>query len=409
MDLMLMVFIISLLILITGGVFKAMENIFLTEPLIAVCAGILLGPDVLNWLTTRGPAEEFSVLKTTCEFTIAMALMATALRLPDRFFRNHYKTQSTLVVAGMILMWLCSSGLLYWVLEGFSIGECLLLGAIVTPTDPVVASTIVTGEKANKFLPASVRNTLSFESGVNDGLAYPIVFLCIFLITTTEFPTEEWILTIVLYESVLSVIIALVVGYAAGKFMHAANKAGLMNKKSLLPFSLALGFLLLAGLNVLKMNGIIGVFAGGLGFALSINQNEDLQEERVQESMERIFTIPVFFILGMMLPWNEWYEMGWTSIWIILAILLLRRVPAFFAVAPLLPQFKDRKKQAMIMGWFGPIGVAALYYAIHSMEKTGFDEAWIIPSLVVFSSTVVHGITSVPFQKLFYRSSTKEK
>lgn len=403
MDLILTLFCISLLLLLTGVFFRKMEDIFLTEPLLAMAAGILLGPDVLNIIKSGGANIEFEVLKTTCEFTIAMALMATALRLPRKFFRSNPKTQSYIVILGMILMWLFTSAIVYFIFPGFSLAKCMLLGAIVTPTDPVVASTIVTGVKAKKFLPPSVRNTLSFEAGANDGLAYPIVLFSLFLFDPIDLPFSKWFLHVLLYETILCGILAFFIGLGAGKVMHKAHKAGYMNQKSLLSYSIALAFFLLAGFQLFHMNGIIAVFIGGLGFAQVISNNEDLEEKNVQESMERIFTIPVYFIFGMMLPWYEWFAMGWTAIILIVLVFLFRRLPAFFAISPLLPRKKGKKYDILIMGWFGPIGVAALYYAIHVKEKIFQDEVWVIPSLIVFASTILHGVSSVPFERMYHR------
>lgn len=180
-----------------------------------------------------------------------------------------------------------------------------------------------------------------------------------------------------------------------------------MNEKTLLPYSLALALLLLAGLNALQMNGIIGVFIGGLGFARDISQNEDLQEERVQESMERIFTIPAFFIFGMMLPWENWFSLGPAALAIILLILFFRRIPAFLILMPFLSHFKGKLHDMLIIGWFGPIGITALYYAIHSKEKAHFDEAWIIPSLIVFASTVVRRYQCSYGEKIFLQERKK--
>ena len=409
MELLFMVFFISLVIIGSGVVFKKMRILYLTEPLLAMTFGILLGPDVFNLIESNDTAHEFKVLEKTCEFTMAMALMATALRLPKNFYRKNKVTQTNIVIFGMILMWLSSAGVLYWVLSGFSIAECLLLGAIITPTDPVVASTIVSGEKAEKFLPASVRNTISFESGSNDGMAFPIVLLSVFLVDSVEFPYNKWLTHTLLYETILCGILAYVVGLLAGKIMHRSHEAGYMNTRALLPFSLALSLLLLSGFNLLKMNGILAVFIGGLGFAKHITPNEDLKEERVQESMERIFLIPVFFIFGMMLPWEEWFSLGWTAILVILGILFLRRIPAFLILKPFLPKFRGKIYDILIIGWFGPIGVAALYYAILSKEKALFDEAWIIPSLIVFASTIVHGITGLPFERKYHQLSGRPK
>lgn len=407
---MLVLFIVSFLIISTGAVYKKMQEIFLTEPLIAMVAGIIFGPYVLEIIQPESH-NKLQILKTTCEFTIAVALMATALRIQKNFFFKNFLSQTTIVIGGMILMWLSSSYILYLIFDILSIQECLLIGAIITPTDPVIAATIVSGDKAKKYLPSSIRNSISFESGINDGLAYPLVLFGIFLLNNKNFPQEKWLTQTVLYETVLCCIIAYGVGHIAGLVMRKAHKSGIMTTKAVLPYSLGLGFLLLSGLNLLHMNGIIAVFVGGLAFARIIADNEDIEEERVQESMERITTIPAFFLFGLLLPWAGWFSMGWIAVILVVLILFFRRIPAFLAMVPFLPQFKGKIKDALIMGWFGPVGVAAIYYAIHAEEKSFLQDAWIIPSLIVFSSTVVHGITSLPLEEFYHnkKGSQEEK
>lgn len=408
MELMVVVFFISFILVASGATVKIVQNIFLTEPLVAMLAGILLGPEVLDLIHSDEVPKKHHIIELACQFTIAMALMATALRIPMDFYKKDFITQSNIVFFGMILMWLASSSLLYWILSGFSFAACLLMGAIITPTDPVVASTIITGENAKKYLPARVRNTLSFEAGANDGLAYPIVFFSVFLLQHQSFPVGEWLSKTLLYETVLSSLIAYGVGYLAGKVMHKAHAAGIINERALLPYSLGLAFLLLSGLEALNMNGIVGVFIGGIAFSRHIAENEELQEEKVQESMERIFTIPVFFLFGLFIPWQEWLSLGWTAVWIAVLLILFRRVPAFLLLMPLLPKFRKKVLDVLIMGWFGPIGVAALFYAVLAKEKTGLEEAWVIPALVVFASTILHAITSLPFEKLYHKKTNNK-
>jgi NhaP-type Na+/H+ or K+/H+ antiporter len=156
MNLMIIIFSISLLTILAGAFFKKIQNISVTEPFLALLFGVLLGPDVLNLIKSTDSESEFQILELACQFTIAMALMATALRLPSHIFRKNATSFSNLVIFGMILMWLLGSGVFYFLLPDFSILECLLLGAIVTPTDPVVASTLVTGRKAEKYLPEKI-------------------------------------------------------------------------------------------------------------------------------------------------------------------------------------------------------------------------------------------------------------
>ena len=405
MDLMLIVFITSFLILVLGAVFKKIQEISLTEPLIAMVTGIILGPHVLEVIQSDVP-EKLKILEKTCEFTIAIALMATAMRIKKNFFIGNIQSQAIIVIVGMLLMWFFSSVIFYLLFPHFVIAECLLLGAIVTPTDPVLSATIVSGKKAEKYLPKSVRQTLSFESGVNDGLAFPIVFFSLFLLSSSEFPLSKWLTHTLLYKNILCAAIAFGVGSLAGIGMHKANKAGLMTTKAVLPFSIGLSLMLLSALNLLGMNGIIAVFVGGLGFARAVSGKEDIQEEKVQESMERIAMIPVFFVFGLMVPWYEWVTMGWTAVFIVLLLLFFRRIPVFLILMPFLPQFKKKTNHMLIMGWFGPIGIAALYYAILAKEKAAFDDAWVIPSLIVFTSTILHGITSLPFGKLYHKNTS---
>lgn len=403
MDLMLVIFFISLFTVAAAIVVKPIQNLFLTQPLLAMLAGILLGPYLLDVIHSVSSEERNRILELVCKITIAMALMSTALRIPIDFSKKHLKTLSVIVFLGMLLMWLFSAGILYWVGGPYylSLAECLLIGAIITPTDPVISSTILSGRKAQKYLPESVRHTISFESGVNDGLAYPIVLFSVFLFKAGSFPFSKWLSESILYETVLASIIAVTVGHLAGLLMHKANAKGYMTNKAMLTFSIGLALLLLSGLESLHMNGIIGVFVGGLAFSMHLEKNEDLKEERVQESLERIVTIPVFFLFGLFLPWQEWYQLGWSAVGTAALILLLRRIPGFLILKPFLSNYKGKLYDVLIMGWFGPIGVAALFYAIFSIEKTGLNEIWVITSLIVFSSTVIHGLTGIPFEKLY--------
>ena len=403
MDLMLIIFFVSILVILSGAFYKKIHHMSVTEPLVALIFGVILGPDVLNLIKASDSESNFKVLEIACQFTIAMALMATALRLPTHIFKKNAASLSNLVIFGMVFMWLLSSGVFYLLLPKFSLFECLLIGAIITPTDPVVASTLVTGKNAEKYLPAKIRNTLSFEAGVNDGFAYPIVFLVLYLMGAEGGgDLGKWFTKILLYENVLCAVLAYGVGYGCGFLMKKSHKAGYLNTKTLFSFSIGVALLLLGGFHLLKMNPIIAVFVGGFAFAKDITSNEYLKEERIQETMERLTTMPIFFILGLMLPWQDWYQMGWTSVWIVVLILLFRRLPALLLLMPVMPQFRKKLYSILIIGWFGPVGVAALYYAVLSKDKAHFEDAWIIPSLIVVASTLVHGLTSVPFEKLYH-------
>jgi NhaP-type Na+/H+ or K+/H+ antiporter len=138
-------------------------------------------------------------------------------------------------------------------------------------------------------------------------------------------------------------------------------------------------------------------------FNRQIKQEEDLEEEKIQESIERLFTIPVFFLVGLLLPWKGWADIGLPLVLFVTAVLLLRRIPAIILLKPFLREI-SRWPRVLLIGWFGPIGVAALFYAVLSVKKTGYDDALPITMAVITASVLIHGLTSVPFSRLYHNN-----
>src|SRR5690606_36455060 len=162
MDLMMIILVVALLMIASGAVYHKLEVMSITEPYLALVLGVIVGPDVLDSIKSASPHKAFEVLKTDCELTIGIALLATPLRLPKHILRKNFVTLSNLVIFGMIFMCLLSAGVFYFILPDLSFFACVLLGAIITPTDPVVASTLTTGKTAKKYLPKFIKDSLSF-------------------------------------------------------------------------------------------------------------------------------------------------------------------------------------------------------------------------------------------------------
>jgi len=394
---------VSFLLLASGLVYKKIKRSIGSEPILATLAGILLGPQVLNLLDMQDWGSKETIMDVACRLTIGMALMSTALRIPKPYLKENTHLQVLLVLVGMVGMCIFST-LLLKLIFGFDWLVCLLIGAVITPTDPVAAATIVAGETAKKLLPGNLRNGLSFEAGANDGLAFPFVFLPLLLIQKPGHALQEWLLKPVLWETGGGILLGLLIGYVAGKLLVKARKANWMSQASLLSFSMALGFFVLSFLELLHCNGIVGVFAAGYAAKLVLSKEEDVEQDNVQEAMERIFTIPVFLLFGLILPWHDWLAFGWKAIVVVAAVLLLRRLPVFLLMRPFLRKIHSWP-DVLMAGWFGPIGVAAMFYMMICLRKLGMQEVWIVGSLIVFGSTLVHGVTSYPLAKLYQKKT----
>lgn len=393
---------ISLLMVISGLLVIKIERWYLTEPMVAMLLGALLSPYGLELVSPEQWGDTTHFLKLAAMLTISMSLMSAAYQLPRNYPIDYKKTQAVILLLVMPLMFVLSGMLAYWTLD-LPLALAFLIGAVITPTDPVVSATIVSGKFAEKYLPASIRNTITFESAANDGLAYPLVMLMLFILGYYDADdTWDWLLRAVGWETLGATAIGLALGYGLGRALHAADERGWMNNQTLLSFTVAFGFFVLSFVQVLQANGIIAVFAGGFMVLRSVSQQEKLEERTVQEVMERLFTIPIFFLFGLMLPLSEWLSIGWSLPLFGVLVLLFRRIPAFLLLRPLLPRFKNWY-DLLFMGWFGPIGVAALFYTMDVLEKTPYQQVWPIVSFTIFLSTLVHGLTSLPLSRWYAR------
>lgn len=195
------------------------RTIFVSEPLVALLAGVLVGPAVLGLLDLSSFGKWEEILEGAGHLTLAVALMGVALRLPVGYLSRNWRTLAVLLGLVMPLMWL-SSGLLAYLILGLSFPLAMLLGAVVTPTDPVVSSSVTTGDPAERNLPGRLRHAISAESGYNDGLAYPFVLLPILLLARP--PGEaltHWLVHTILLEVGLAVVLGALVGYGTGKVL----------------------------------------------------------------------------------------------------------------------------------------------------------------------------------------------
>jgi sodium/hydrogen antiporter len=390
-----------LLLGVLGGLLK--ERTPVSEPLIALLAGVLIGPAALGLLDLAKLGDETLILEQAALVTLGIALVGVALRLPVGYASGNWRLLVVLLGILMPLMWIVS-GLLVYLILGLPFWVSVLIGAIITPTDPVVASSIVAGGVAERNLPSSLRCAISAESGFNDGLALPFVVLPVLVLT--EPPGEvlgHWLTHTVLFEIVAGAMVAVLMGYAAGNTLRWAERKETMERTSLLTVSLALSLTVLGITELLHLNGVLAAFVAGIVFNFAGSSDAEESQEEIQEAISRFFDLPIFVVLGMALPWEGWLELGWGGLLLVAAVLLLRRLPAVLALRPLLGPLRGKTKDVLFLGWFGPVGAAALYYAAFSLRETGLEKVWVVGSLVICASLLVHGITATPLTKLYGR------
>lgn len=401
--------VVGAVVLVVGLFSAPLKRSFLSVPLVSLLAGVVIGPAVLGILDPADWGDQTIILEQAARLTVAISLMEIALRLPKGYPFSRWRSLLVMLGPVMVLMFL-ASGLLAYAILGVSFWAAMLIGAIVTPTDPVVASSIVQGQVANNNLPARIRHLLSGESGSNDGLAYPFVFLAILMIQ--EPPGQaifQWVFRVVLWEVLGAVALGALIGYGAGKLLEWARARGDIRDPSFLAYTIAVALTALGSTRLVGTDGLLAVFAAGIAFNMAVSAHVQEEEEKIDEAVNRFFVLPIFVLLGLSLPWGAWADLGWRGLLLVGLVLLLRRPPwvLAFALAGRVPRMQGAQ-DGLFTGWFGPIGVAALYYATLSRHTIGLEEAWVVGSLVVSCSVLVHGVSAAPLTRLYGRRAQQE-
>ncbi|NHN48275.1 sodium:proton exchanger [Halostella sp. JP-L12] len=379
----------------------------LSDPMVATLVGVAVGPYGLAVLRLSWVGDPLAVLEQVARLTVAIAVMSIALRLPDEYFWRQRRALSALLLAGMTGMWL-ASGLLAHLILDVPVWVGLLVGAVVTPTDPVIANTIVTGGTAAENIPTRLRNLISAEAGANDGGAYPFVFLAILVLShPLETAAVEWVTETLLWEVLGAVAIGAVVGAAAGYAERWTDRQEFLDETSVLTVTVALTFTVLGAVKLLSSDGVLAVFAAGFAYSVLVDPAHEVQEQRFQEVVNRLFTVPGFVVFGMALPWSAWFALGWSGAALVVGVLLLRRIPVVLALRSALGPI-ERTRDTLFVGWFGPIGLAAVFYATLAARRTGDRRVWVVASLLVAGSVVAHGATATPLTLRFGRAEREE-
>ncbi|HVL49872.1 MAG TPA: sodium:proton antiporter [Actinomycetota bacterium] len=395
MELELILAVVGTMLFVLGLLSNVIKRLFLSSVLLALMLGVGVGPHGLGLIDPgRFPPDESRLLEEFARLTLAVSLMGAGLQISRSDLRENLKRSVVLLAAGMVGMWLLTA-LGAWLLLGLPIWVALLLGAILTPTDPVVASSLVIGDLAKDNLPRDVRRSLQIEAGANDGLALPFVLLAVFMLV--EPPGDA--LTSWAAEAArgvgIAVAVGLPLGWLCGKLVELAVHRWQVEITSLFTLGLALAGLTLGIVSMLGGSGVLGVFLAAVAFSVVLEEKIRDELERVQEAVAHFLVLPIFTFFGAGLPWSEWRGFGMAGVGFALWVLLLRRVPV---VWPALRAAGTDARRTAFFAWFGPVGVAAIYYATF-VERFPIEEGaqiYAATALAVCASIVAHSLTATP-------------
>lgn len=395
------------LLLLAGGILAIgvaalstrLRRLPVSEPLLGLLVGVVLGPAVAGVLPLAPLTEDHTWTHTATRLLLAISVMAIALRYPFGAARSRLGPVLLLLAVAMPAMAVVTAGLSALVL-GVGLGTAVLIGAALSPTDPVLASNVVTGTPAEEDLPERDRQILSLESGANDGLALPLVLVAIALAGPL---TIGGALLESLWQVAGAVAVGAALGWAGGRALRYGDEHGATDPGPEALFTAVLAFAILGLSGLITVDGVLAVFVGGLAFNLVSTGDERTSDVPIDEAVNRFLVLPLFIAVGAVLPWEAWADLGWRGPALAVAVLLLRRLPVILLLRRPL---RLGRPDAVHLGWFGPIGVSALFYLTMEADRLGADPIVLAAgSLVVAVSTVVHGITASP-GRVLYRKVT---
>ncbi|KAL8817521.1 MAG: hypothetical protein Q9191_008132, partial [Dirinaria sp. TL-2023a] len=182
---------------------------------------------------------------------LGVQLVLAGVQLPSKYLQYEWKSLSLLLGPGMTAMWVSSALLIWAMVPNLSFLHALAVGACVTPTDPVLSNSIVKGKFADKHIPKDLQKIIIGESGANDGLGYPFLFLALYLIKYVgsdgagqpggaSKAMGYWFGETWGYTILLSVVYGAAVGWIAKDLLHWAEQKKFVDRESFLVFAITL-------------------------------------------------------------------------------------------------------------------------------------------------------------------------
>jgi len=401
---------------------------FIPSPVLAIVLGIVLGPKGLGLLATAATgtdgwvngsegSEARELLAWFCRIVLGIQVLSAGLNLPSRWvtIKQNLTTLLTLLLPVMASASLLSALFAYLIIPDLTFFEAMVIGSCLGPTDPVLAGSVIKGHFAERHVAPELRNVLLAESGVNDGLGTPFLYLSLSLLFAfsdlkTHSPKTgggivgHYLVSVILWNVLVSFLVGVTIGYMLLKLLKFSRDRKWIDENSTLVFGVAVSIGLVGITTMMDTNQLLCCFVAGC----VLNWEHDMGavlNNQFSEGLDNVMDIVIFTFLGAVLPFDTWRgENSPTSFGklcgVAALVILFRRLPAVLLCRKGLPSI-GKYGEVIFAGWFGPIGIGALYYSLEASEKLpgSIDleqQTFQIVSFLVFISVLVHGLT-IPF------------
>ena len=387
---------LAIFVLIYSSIAGGVERTPVSGPIVFIAFGLLVGPLGLG-LFTLGVDHE--TIRLLAELTLALVLFTDAAGADLGVLRKTWGMPTRLLLLGLPLTILLGFGVGVLFFHDLSVFEVALLAIMLAPTDAALGKGVVT----NPVVPNEVRQGLNVESGLNDGICVPVLFL--FLALALGHGGDQSISSLASSFVIKEIGIGLVVGLALTtgtvwllRFCH-RNHWISPTWIQLPVVGLAVGCFATA--QVLGGSGFIAAFVGGLLFGARLKDGREALL-LAAEGTGDTFALLTWVIFGAVVVGPAFQYFSWTIVlYAVLSLTLIRMVPVFVSLAGLGVSIEGK----VFMGWFGPRGLASIVFSVIVLNA-GLPNGHVLAHVVVWTvilSILFHGVTANPWARGYGR------
>ncbi len=387
-------------LLIAGALVSGLaRRSFVSVTAMFVLAGFVLGAGGLKVLDLSARSE---FVRDVATVALIVILFRDGLEVEGEMLQAHWHLPfRKLVLAMPLTAVIVAAGAR--VLVGLSWTECFLLGALLSPTDPVLSSSVVT----NARVPRLIRHSLNLESGLNDGLALPAVlaFAAALQVGDSHFVWWRFVLEDVSIGFVTGIVVALVAALLLPRGEGLAE--GIPDYQKAL-YGLGVAFATY-GIALLPPhgNGLIAVYVAAITLGIRRPEMRTYFEHHAAGLVE-VVKLGIFVVFGSLLTLHGLFSDGWAAIGVVLVTLLVARPIAVFLA--LIGTATDTATRGF-MAWFGPKGVATMTFSLLVLndQVASGSRIFNLAALTVFCSIIAHGLTDTPGSEWIARHSERAR
>jgi NhaP-type Na+/H+ or K+/H+ antiporter len=371
-----------------------LERTPINGALVYVAVGLLCGPYCLGLLNLKVDAEG---IKRLAEFTLAIVLFTDSANANLPVLRRIERLPIRLLLVGLPLTIALGFGAGVLLYDDLTLLEIALLATMLAPTDAALGKAVVT----NEAVPASVREGLNVESGLNDGICVPVllVFLALAAGSSGDSSMAALIVKLPLQAIGIGAIVGVAFAVVGSYLLRACSGRGwIAGSWTPIPV-IALAMLCFATAQRFEGSGFIASFVGGLVFgALTRDHKEDVL--RAAEGAGDTLSLITWFVFGTAFVGKYLQNLDpQPLVYAVLSLTLVRMVPVFLCVSGLGLRWDTK----LFLGWFGPRGLASIVFIVMVAAENLAGHDTLVSTVVwtILLSVVAHGLTANPLAKRY--------